>query len=940
MKRKQEEIERQLLYITHQFLAELEINHALRAISLDASFSDDLGIDSLGKVELFHRIEKRFSLHLPERSLIEADSLRILVPIIKKKYVNNNLQKQEELFEPLETMKSLDIKSAGTLIDVLSVYASEVSERPHLYLRNEYGEERVVSYGELFNQATKIANGLIKLDIHPKETIAIMLPTSEDFFYAFIGVLLIGAVPVPIYPPFRLNRIEEYVNRETQILRNAEVRAIITFSEARKLSKMLRRFVPSVKAVATVKALGATGETKTRIHSFLEKQDPALIQYTSGSTGHPKGVLLSHENILANIRAIGQAIPVYPTDVIVSWLPLYHDMGLMSWLAAMYFGIPIVILSPLTFLARPEQWLWAIHCHRATLSGAPNFAYELCARKIEDEDIEGLDLSSWRFSFNGAEAVNPQTLKRFAKKFCRYGFSMQSFAPVYGLAESTVGLTFPREKRSPLIDIIQRDIFETKHRAVSPTHRGETKSFVACGIPLENHQVRIVDKKGKEVAERVTGIIQFRGPSAMQGYYNNSKATQKAYHDGWWDTGDLGYLAGQELFVTGRKKDLIIKAGRNISPEEIEDTVSQVSGVRKGCIVAFGVEDLTRGTEKLVVVAETYQNEEKKEALRAEIIERLSAVLGVSPDTILFLPPRTVPKTSSGKLRRSACKEAFIKGRLIRGRSSEKWQLIKLMALSFFKRTTHFFLYLGKIFYTVYIYIVILLTLPFLWLSVILVSRSAAEKRVKRWARLLLWLSMCPIKVESKVDLNKNEEPTIFVANHTSYLDSLLLLAILPAGIIFVVKKELMKLFVLKTVIKKLHYLTVDRLDFADSIKNKMKISKKLRKNKSIVIFPEGTFSYAAGLRRFKLGAFAVAVELQVPLCPVTLVGARSIFRDNHFLLRPGSIKIIIGERIYPQSQEWQEVVRLSTLLRSKIAKYCEEPVIDVTTTFNRPEER
>ncbi len=271
-------------------------------------------------------------------------------------------------------------------------------------------------------------------------------------------MILAGAIPVPIYPPFRADRIEEYAKREVGILRNAQARLLVTFAAAEVLSNMLQTFVPSLTKAITVKNLQASTGTLPTV--AIEPDDIILIQYTSGSTGEPKGVTLTHRNMLANIRAIEKAIGIKPTDVSVSWLPLYHDMGLMSWLGSLYFGIPVTILSPLTFLTRPERWLWTIHYHRATISGGPNFAYELCVKKINPSDIEGLDLSSWQYAFNGAEAINPKTLERFAKKFSPHGFKLESFAPVYGLAEATVGLTFPSQKREPRIDKIQREWFE------------------------------------------------------------------------------------------------------------------------------------------------------------------------------------------------------------------------------------------------------------------------------------------------------------------------------------------------------------------------------------------------------------------------------------------------------------------------------------------------
>ena len=326
-------------------------------------------MNSLGKVELMHRIEKAFSVQLPESAISSADTLRDLMKIIASTRPTSAAQMQQIISPTLKTI-SVDLSNAQTLQEILTAYFSTEPERPHIYLQGAEGTEQIISYGQLYREAQKIALGLHQRGIQPSETVAIMLPTSAAFFYSFFGVLLAGAVPVPIYPPFRPDRIEEYAKREAKILHNAQARILITFSHAATLSTILQTFVPSLKEVVTSENLQATIGSLPDI--FVEPTDPVLIQYTSGSTGDPKGVLLTHENMLANIRAIGKAIPVKPTDVEVSWLPLYHDMGLMSWLGALYYGVPVTILSPLTFLTRPERWLWAIHYHRGTLSGGPN----------------------------------------------------------------------------------------------------------------------------------------------------------------------------------------------------------------------------------------------------------------------------------------------------------------------------------------------------------------------------------------------------------------------------------------------------------------------------------------------------------------------------------------------------------------------------------------
>jgi len=924
------QIEKQLLSIARDFLKELHADRAIQAISLDASLERELGIDSLGRVELFHRIENTLSLRLSEKALAEAESLQELIKYIEDANAHITTIQQSSTFSPtLETI-SLDLTSANSLTDVLKIYASIEPERPHIYLQDESGQEKIIRYGQLFNAAIKVAEGLRQRGIQPGETVAIMVPTSEDFFYAFSGILLSGAIPVPIYPPFRPDRIEEYIKREAKILKNAQVRLLITFTRAEMLSHLLRSFIPSLKEVTTVNKL----QTKTNQLPNVEIQsnDIALIQYTSGSTGDPKGVTLTHANMLANIRAIGKAVPIKPTDVNVSWLPLYHDMGLMNWLASFYFGLPATILSPITFLTRPEQWLWTIHYHRGTLSGGPNFAYELCIKKIDSKNIEGLDLSSWKFAFNGAEAINPKTLANFSEKFSRYGFHAESFAPVYGLAESTVGLTCQTQKRAPRIDVIQRKMFEKENKAI-PSHDQNDKNifeFVACGEAFSDHGIRIVNDEGQVLDERMVGNIQFKGPSSMQGYYNNSEATQKIFHNGWWDTGDLGYIADKELFMTGRKKDLIIKAGRNFYPEEIEGIVNQIPHVRKGCVVAFGVNDSKTGTEKLIIVAESYDlSDDIQSEIRSNIIEKMSDLLGATPDTIIIGPPHTIHKTSSGKLQRSACKQDYLNGKLARQRLSAQFQLFKLTIIGLNKKIANSFFYFLKLLYLIYVAAISCFEFPLFFCSVLLLPRKMAAKICHFLARQYFRLCGCSVTLIGQSHLTE-QSPTIFVSNHASYADSLLLLGILPPDATFVGKKELLKSFIMRKFIKKLGIITVDRMDFVKSIEDKKIIEQALHDKHSIAIFPEGTFTYATGLRPFKLGAFSLATETSTPICPIAIAGTRAILRGDTFFPWPGKIRITVGAPIIPKGNDWNEVIKLHSATRSHIAKYCGEPVIDI----------
>jgi acyl-CoA synthetase (AMP-forming)/AMP-acid ligase II len=361
-------------------------------------------------------------------------------------------------------------------------------------------------------------------------------------------------------------------------------------------------------------------------------------------------------------------------------------MGLIGcWLFSLYFGVPIAALSPQAFLRRPERWLWTIHAYRGSLSPAPNFAYELCVRRVAGEVIEGLDLSSWRVALNGAEPVSPRTLARFTQRYAPYGFRPEVLMPVYGLAESTVALSFHPLGKVPRIDRVRREPFLESRRA-EPASDGvgeeEPLHFPSVGTALPGHSLRIVDDADQALPERVVGHLQFRGLSALTCYYRNPEATAAIRTvDGWWRSGDLGYLAEGELFITGRQKDLIIKAGRNIHPHEVEEVAAEVAGVRRGCVAAFSVPDPKTGSEGLVLVAETRETRaEVRKRIVAEIGRRVGKQVHVSPDVVELVPPQTVPKTPSGKLRRDACRRLYLSGALESSHTPVWWQLARLAA--------------------------------------------------------------------------------------------------------------------------------------------------------------------------------------------------------------------------------------------------------------------
>ncbi|MDH5195124.1 MAG: AMP-binding protein, partial [Nitrospira sp.] len=462
-----------------------------RPIRLDSSLDHELGFDSLARVELILRIQRAFGIDLPQDTLARAETPRDLLEALQKGTGGSARQAPRPSAAPLESARE-EAAEATTLLEVIDWHVRRQPDRIQIVHLSEQGEQSITCR-DLEQTSERVAAGLQHHGLEAGQPVAIMLPTCPEYFSVYVGILRAGGIPVPIYPPAHMAQLEEHVRRHVGILCNAQAVLLVTIPEARVVARLLQAHVPSLRAVVSAQELLQLRDSLTPVP--VGAQDVAFIQYTSGSTGDPKGVVLTHANLLANIRAMGRAIGLRRDDVFVSWLPLYHDMGLIgAWLGTLYFGIPLVVMSPLTFLARPVRWLQAIQAYRGTLSAAPNFAYDLCIAKIADEELAGLDLSSWRLAFNGAEMVWPETLTRFGRRFAPYGFHPEALAPVYGLAECSVGLAFPPSGRGPLIDRVQRASFMHTGRAV-PTESDQASalSFVSCGPPLRGHELRIVD---------------------------------------------------------------------------------------------------------------------------------------------------------------------------------------------------------------------------------------------------------------------------------------------------------------------------------------------------------------------------------------------------------------------------------------------------------------
>jgi fatty-acyl-CoA synthase len=565
--------------------------------------------------------------------------------------------------------------------------------------------EAFLSWGEVHARAERAAAALAALGIRRGDRVAIVLRTEPAFLDAFLGSWLAGAVPVPLYPPVRLGRMDEYVRSTSRMLEVSGARLVLSRGAVKRLlgravelarpelgcrdaEDLLRvpaapgdlargrdEAAPPRPAPARepsprrsgARPGGPPGEPEeprpaAPARAGLPRPDDlALVQFSSGSTVDPKPVALTHAAVAAQIDALVAAVTPGPQDALVSWLPLYHDMGLIGApLGAMSYPGPLVLIAPEHFLARPGLWLRAIARHGGTLSAAPSFAWAYAADRVKDEELRGLSLASWRFALDGAEQVSGEAMRRFAARFERFGFDPAALVPVYGLAEAALAVTFGRRGK-PLRGLRVDPVVLARDGLAVPGDR----EIASVGTPVPGVEVEVRGDGGDPLPQGRLGRIHVRGPSIMREYLGDPEATARALRGGWLDTADLGFVRDGELYVHGRARDVVVVRGANHAPEEFEAALDGIPGVRPGCAVAAGFAPEGAGGEALLLLVERRRrtpvpDEAIVAGVRSAVLERT----GIAPHTIRVLEPGTLPRTSSGKLRRAEAARRFAAGEL------------------------------------------------------------------------------------------------------------------------------------------------------------------------------------------------------------------------------------------------------------------------------------
>ncbi len=506
------------------------------------------------------------------------------------------------------------------------------------------------SWSEVLGRAEAVAGGLAAAGVEPGDRVALVYPTGASFFDAFFGAMLAGAVPVPLYPPVRLGRLDEYDRRTAAMLRSVGARMVLA---DRRVRRLLGRAIGSARPSLGCRGLDSL-PAAGRPDVALEMRSLAMIQFSSGTTVEPKPVALSHRAVIAQTVRLNAFWPdgngVRHSGL--SWLPLYHDMGLIGCVfPALERPSVLTLIPPELFVVRPAVWLRAISQYGATISPAPNFAYGLCVEKIEDHELEAVDLSSWRVALNGAESVAAGVLRSFQERFAAWGFRAEALTPVYGLSEAALAVTFSDLERRFASRRFDRDLLTGEGEARAAPDGVE---LVSVGRPLPDFEVRVVDSNRRDLRDGLVGTVLVRGPSMMSGYFGQPLATAATLEDGWLDTGDLGFIHDGELFLSGRAKDVIILRGRNHSPVELEHAVDAVEGVRTGCSVAasYFPEDADGEILVVLVEAERALSKSRYREIGRAVERAVLAATGLEPDHVEILAPGTLPRTSSGKMRR------------------------------------------------------------------------------------------------------------------------------------------------------------------------------------------------------------------------------------------------------------------------------------------------
>ncbi len=551
-----------------------------------------------------------------------------------------------------------------TLADLIHQNYSKNPEKAAIILQHAGQDDKPVSYHDLVTGSARYARTYAEAGLQPGEVIILILQHGEDLVYSFWGAILHGAIPAIM--PFLTEKLspERYRADLAALLSVTQPTAIVTYPEFESDIRSAMTADSSVRTVLLTSQLAPETEPDfSQLRGLhCKPTDIVLLQHSSGTTGLQKGVALSHEAVLNQLNAYTRALQLTSDDVLVSWLPLYHDMGLIAgFLMPILMGITLVLQSPFDWVRAPHKLFQSVSKYKGTLSWLPNFAYNFCAQKVRERDLEGVDLSSWRVITNCSEPVKWESHQAFFQRFEKYGLRESALNCSYAMAENVFGVTQTPLGTKPVTDEIDRESYINERIANPPMDGKPTLKMMSSGRTLPNTRLLILSEDGKSLPDKVIGEVALQSDCMLTGYYHRPDATEKALRDGWYLTGDYGYTLNSEVFVAGRKKDMIIVGGKNVYPQDLESLAYEVPGIHAGRAVAFGIEDAKAGTEEVVIVAEVdTENPEERQRIADALRKHITQNSAIALRHAHIVDPKWILKTSSGKTARSANREKFL----------------------------------------------------------------------------------------------------------------------------------------------------------------------------------------------------------------------------------------------------------------------------------------
>lgn len=919
-----DQLQRHLLHVIRLLLREIGAHpRTLNAIQLHAILLDDLGLGSLERITLLQRLEERFGVMLTVDAVMLADTVQDIYQLLESACKAQSVAQQTPLpdLSQMPQHPSQPLDACHDIIAILRQHAEDEPQRLHACLLQDSGKSIELTYADLWQRVQHVAAQLLAHNIPAESVVAIALMSAEAFMVSYLAVICAGLQPLVMRMPVNVHGLRRlYWKIRLPLLQRHAVTVLLSEDRQQQL------LAESINLTS--------GHAISHLNYTDLSQMPAISNVTFPEVNLQHSIYrrlswdaeklwrhnISHGQWLQQLREDAGAMQLKPTDVVLSWLPLVEPIGLLtSWLGSLCHGLPFIWMPPQEFLAHPQRWLWAIHQYRASVSFAPDTAYALCLRHIKPADCVGLDLSCWRLALNLGTVHSIEVRQRFIERFKAYQFSVDALQQAYVPAGASMLLTLSQVSNPPQLERISAAELRNQDVAqlLSVDHIHDSV-LLAAGSAIAGDTLRVVNAEGELLAQRQIGFIQYQ-------------RTLDGSTPVWQQTADLGYLVQDTLYIVVADPTQVDIYGNYMSQHAIQFLTQTIPGLRQAKVLSFCVEDPYTSRNKWILILEAAHAKRRffERRARSLLLHRMAQCFGVLPDHVLFYPKDGLQQFAGQSCAPIQVAQAYYQqGKLLPGYAGgyrrRLWQKLKTNL----GRCMYPLVIAAKAIYSLYFLICCVVLLIPTRLVVKLLPRNAGRRVFKVFCQVLWKVVGCPIRCEGFQHLPAST-PVIFAVNHASYLDVLALFAVLPTHASFVGKRALDGMPLLGGLFKNLGLLFVDPNNFQRAEHNLQQMVESL-KQQSLVVFPEGTFTPATGLRPFKLGAFIAAAKAQVPICPVSCRGLRTILRDCDVLLRPAVIYIKAKPLLKPRGSDMQAIVDLRDRVRAAIAEDCGEPVLEL----------